>query len=177
MKITIKRRIPKVLSDELNAALLEVDDLGHETVMELLARYRRNRVRRIARWDALITGVPVTDTQVEGLEPIPVEQFRNIERLDRAFQMLHEYRNGGASDYVAADVEKVINRLRAQGPRKRNNDYAQICTWLRQRGYATSENKKALVAAAADYFITSESTINRAMRVEGLVRKKQIIVT
>jgi DNA polymerase/3'-5' exonuclease PolX len=172
MKRTIHRRIPKVLSDELEAALLAVEDLGHETFMELLARFRRGRTRCIAAWGILNIGAPV-----DGLESIPLEQLRNIERLDEAFQKLHKFRNGGAGDYVAADVEKAINRLRAQGPRKRTNDYEEICCWLRRRGYETSESKKDLRADAAKHFSTSEATIKRASSAGGLARKKQVTVT
>jgi len=172
MNGTPKRRFPKVLADELSAALFAVSDLGHEAFMELLARYRRNRAKRIAVWGLLNNGAPV-----DGLEFIPLEQIRNIERLDEAFQKLHNYSDGGAGDYVAADVEKVINSFRAQGPRKRSHDYGEICMWLSRREYRSSDNKKALVAEAADFFSTSESTIFRALREGGLVRAKRSTAT
>ncbi len=165
-------RLPKVLADELFAALSVTDALGQEERKELLARYRRNRVRCIAVW-----GVTNTGARVDGLEPIPSEHLLKIERLDDAFQKFHAYRNGGAEDYVAADVERSINRLRAAQPRSRITNYEEIGEYLRRRGYVTSDNKKSLVTDAATHFGVSESTIQRAMKARGLTGMKRSTVT
>lgn len=165
-------RFPKVLADELSAALFAVRDLGHEQTMDLLARYRRNRAKRIATWGVLSVGAPV-----DGLESIPCEHHWKIERLDDAFQKLHHYRDGGAGDYVATDVEREINRHRGKQPKRRDNAYEDICDYLRRKGYETSENKKELVADAVLHFDVSESTIRRAIKKGGLARQKRTTVT
>jgi len=160
-------RFPRVLWQELDAALSATDSLGLEQTKELLARYRRNRLKYIATW-----GVTNIGAKVEGLESIPLEHLRKIERLDEAFQKLHKYRQGGAGDYIAVDVERVINRLRAQQPRSHKTGYEEIGRYLHRRGYMASDNKKALVADAASYCQVSESTVRRAIRALGLTGKK-----
>lgn len=168
----LKRRFPKILADRLSLALHAVRDLGHEKMLELLAIHRRNRAKCIATWGVLNNGAPV-----EGLEPIPLEHIHYIARLDEVFQELHEYMNGGADDYVASDVEKAINSIRAQGPRNRINDYEQIGSWLCRKGYAASDNKKALVGEAKAKFGVADSTVRRALRACGLTGKKKTPVT
>jgi hypothetical protein len=168
MKINVKRRFPKVLWDEVTVALRAVDDLGNETSMELLARYRRNRAKCIATWDVLNIGAPV-----DGLEFMSFRQLLKIEQLNKAFQKLHHYQNGGAGDYVAADVESAINSIRAQGPRKPKNNYDEICRWLRRIGYEASHNKKALVDDAIAAFGVKNSTIRTALREGGMTKKYQ----
>lgn len=165
-------RLPKVLADELFSALSLIDVLGHEHTMELLARYRRNCLKRITHW-----GISNIGAKVNGLEPIPSEHLPKIERLDAAFKKFHAYRNGGAEDYVATDVERSINRLRAAQPRSRIKNYEEIGEHLRRFGYLTSDNKKALVSDAASYFGVSESTIQRAIKAEGLIGMKRSTVT
>lgn len=153
------RRFPKALAGELSFALSTVRDLGSEQTMELLARFRRNRVKYIATWGLFNTGAPV-----ENLESILPEHHWKLEKLDEAFQKLHHYKNGGAEDYAAIDVERMINSQRAKQPRKRANDYRAIYAYLQSRGYESSVNKKALVADAESHFEVSESTIRRAIR-------------
>jgi hypothetical protein len=170
--VKLNKRFPKVLADRLSFALHAVRDLGHEKMLELLAIHRRNHVKRIATWGILNTGAPV-----EGLESIPLEHIHNIDRLDQAFQEIHNYMDGGADDYVAADVVSAISRMHAQEPRETKNDYGEICDWLNKRGYATSDNKKALVLVAMGVFEISESTVRKALRAGGLARKKQTAAT
>ena len=165
-----KRRFPKVLADELKEALFVVDKLGNELAMELLAAFRRNRLKRIAAWGASSIGNPA-----DGLEPFPLEYFQAFERLDGAFRKLHHFRNGGAGDYVAADVDRVINRQRASQPRIRSNNHEDIARYLKQREYETSDNKKALVMDASSHFDTSESTVRKALRSQGLSRRKSTV--
>lgn len=159
-------RIPRVLADELRLALGILDDLDRDLTMELLARFRRNRMRCIAAW-----GINSGPSPVQGLEPIPIERLADIERLDRAFRNLIAFKNGGAEDYVAVDVEKEINRARARQSRKRITPYQEIGMYLRRRGYAESANKKALVIDAMGHFQVSKSTVYRAIRDLGLVGK------
>lgn len=164
----LKRRVPKVLADEVRFALHAVRDLGHERVLELLEDYRHNRVRCIATWGVLSIGAPV-----QGLRSVPAEHFNDIARLDEAFRKLHAYRNGGAGDYAAVDVERAINRLRAQEPRQRPNDYEEIGKWLHRRGYTDGYTKKdALVDEAVKHFQTSESTVRRALSACEMTKKK-----
>lgn len=165
-----KRRLPKVLADELDKALFGLDKLGNEQVTNLLATFRRNRAKRISAWGILNIGSPT-----DGLEPFPLEHYPAIELLDEAFRKLHHFRNGGAGDYVAADVEREINRSRASGPRIRSSSYEDIARYLKQREYETSDNKKALVMDAISHFNTSESTVRKALRSQGLSRRKSTV--
>ncbi len=166
------RRFPKVLADELHFALWIVRRLGRERALELLDNYRHNRARCIGTWGVLNIGAPV-----EGLRPIPPEHFADIARLDEAFSKLHAYRDGGAEDHVAADVERAINSLRAQGTRSRSTEHAEICEWLRGRGYTKSDNKKDLVSKAGEHFGVSDSTVRRALRQCNMTRGKKSSVT
>ena len=163
-----KRRLPKVLSDELNEALMAVEKLGDESAMDLLERFRRNRAKYISTWGVNNIGNAVSD-----LEEIPIEHFHAIVNLDKAFTKLHRYRNGGAGDYVAAEVNSEINRLRARKPRNRLNSDEDIAQYLKQRGYETSDNLKELVMDATSHFDTSESTVRRAISSQGLTKRKK----
>lgn len=167
-----KRRFPKVLADELEFALFAVRSLAPEKQAELLARYRRNRVKCIAVW-----GLLNLDAKVEGLESIPYEYADAIERLDKAFAKVHHYRNGGAGDYVADDVVSEVSRLNAKRPRKRETNYEEIGDYLRRRKYAASGNKKAIVADAMAHFDVSESTVQRVISKCALASRKRPAVT
>lgn len=167
-----ERRFPKALADRLSFALQAVRDLEPERKLELLAIHRRNRAKCIATWGVLNNAAPV-----EGLEPIPLEHIHHIARLDEVFQELHEYMNGGADDYVAANVVSAISSIHAREPRETKNDYDEICRWLRRKGYETSDNKKALVEDAKANFKTSESTVRKALRAGGMTRNKQTTVS
>lgn len=172
MKSTF-RRIPKVLADAFDLALWGLDDLDRDTTMELLGRYRRNRAKCIATW-----GVFETGKSVEDLEPVPTGYFLRIKQLDEAFQKLHQYRDGGAEDYVADDVVREVFRENAKRPRKPVNDYQRIGDFLQRRSYITSLNKKAIVADATAHFGVSESTIRRAIMSLGIAgRGKKSTVT
>jgi hypothetical protein len=167
------RRYPKVLADAADSALSQLSDLNHDAVMELLARYRRNRAKCIATWGVLETG-----KSVEDIEPVPTEYFLRIKQLDEAFQKLHHYRNGGVGDYVADDVVREISRQNAKRPRKPVNDYQRIGDFLHRRNYIASLNKKAIVAEAMTHLGVSESTIRRAIRILGIAgRGKKSTVT
>lgn len=152
------RRYPKVLSDELARAFRIIDRLGHDIALGLLKKYRRNRRLRIAAWGISNIGAPV-----DGLEQIPFEYVDEIGKLDTAFSKLHHYRNGGAADYTAADVERKISRIRSKTKRKPKNNDDEIIDYLNKHGYATSDNKKAIISDAAAYFSTTGRTIYRAM--------------
>jgi len=160
-------RFPKILADELDVALANTHELGPDKTMELLSKYRRNRAKRIATWGILDIGAPVDD-----LEPIPQEYAWQIEQLDQAFQKMHRYRSGGAGDYVAADVEREINRRRATQTRIRSTNHDEIGDYLRRRGYSASSNKKSLVVDAMEHFGVSESVVRRAIRYSGLGRNR-----
>ncbi len=170
------RRFPKVLADAVADAFSQVSDLKHDEVMELLERYRSNRDNRaksIAYWGVLKIG-----ETVESFEPVPTKYFLRIKQLDEAFQKLHHYRNGGAGDYVAADVVREISRQHAKRPRKSLNDYQAIGDFLHRRNYITSLNQKAIVADAVIHFGVSESTVRRAIKSLGIAgRGKKSAVT
>ena len=165
-------RFPPVLWRKVCGALDALSSLGHEETMDLLARYRRNRCKRIAT-----QGVLNPRAWVDGLEPIPFAHQRAIERLDEAFEELHHYRDGGAGDYSAIGVESEINRRRAQQPRTSSHEHGEICAWMRRKGYEASDDKRTLIADAVSFFGTSESTVRRAIRAGGLARKKRTAVT
>jgi hypothetical protein len=97
------RRFPKILADELSAALRAVDDLSREQLHSLLAQFRRNQMRHIAHW-----GLHQPTGPTPGTTPLPLEYLFRIARLDSAFQALHHYGAGGASDYVAEDVLREV---------------------------------------------------------------------
>jgi len=151
-------RIPKVIADELESAIRATEAFAGER-LELLARYRRNRIRRIATWGIGSIGEPV-----EGLELIPLECISGIETLDAALGKLHRFKSGGAGDYVAKDVGREINRCRASGPRKpRDEQQKEICQFLQKRDYMSQENKKAIRIAAMERFGVCEKTVYRAI--------------
>ncbi len=175
-------RYPKVLFEKLRFALFCVRDLDHEMVMDLLMKYRCNRTRFIAATGINNKYLPTEvgnceSVSVKDLEPIPIEHLHNIEQLDEAFQQLHKYRNGGAGDYIAADVESGINSLRAKMPRAprigrgEKVDHDEICAYLRRRSYESSSNKKALRIDAMSHFNISERTIYTALS-KGRIPKK-----
>jgi len=167
------RRFPKILADDVELALGQLSDLKHDEVMELLGRYRSNRAKSIASWGVRNAGKPVKD-----LASVPVEYASRIKHLDEAFQKLHNYRSGGAADYVADDVVREVFRQNAKRPRKPVNDYQRIGDFLHRRNYTTSLNKKAIVADAAAHFGVSESTIRRAIGNLGIAgRGKKSTVT
>lgn len=168
------RRVPKVIADELESAIRATEAFADQR-LELLARYRRNRIRRIATWGISGIGEPV-----EGLELIPLEFINGIKALDTAFGKLHSFNNGGGGDYAAKDVETAIRSFHASQTRNRENDYGLIADYLRRRKYAESCNKKALVEDARSYFAflnhgkpIGESRVRRAIRDHGLARGKK----
>ena len=168
------RRIPKVLADELDSAIRATESFAGER-LELLARFRRNRIRQIEAW-----GISSIGKAVEGLELIPLEFFNGIKALDTAFGKLHAFKNGGAGDYAAKDVETTIRSFHASQPRKRENDYKLIANYLRSRNYADSYNQKAIVEDAKIHFAylnhghpISESRVRRAITDYGLARQKK----
>ena len=160
------RKIPKVIADELETAICAVEVLGNDW-MELLARYRRNRLKRISAW-----GLSSIGDLVEGLEPIPFEFIHGIELLDRAFRKLHHFRNNGAGDYVAKDVERVINQYRASGSRKaKDEQQKEILKFLLSRDYPNQENQKAIRIVASERYGVSERTVSRAIEKGQFVHK------
>lgn len=163
----IPKRMPKVLADELLAALQAADKLGPGRAMELLRRYRLNRTKLIAYWGVANIGErPPADIH----ESIPIEHLSVVQNLDRAFARLHHYRNGGAGDYAARDVETAIRSFRASGPRQRETNHYDICEYLKKRKYVENDNKKELVADAAEHFKCSESKVRKALSDGGLAR-------
>lgn len=164
------RRFPKVLADELSAALAAVRDMDQDFVTELLARYRRNMVKCIATWGLTNMGSPV-----DGLEQIPLEHYRKIEKLDDAFQKLHHYRDGGAIDYVAKDVANEVSRGRALLPRQRSRkaDDEAVAEHLRQRRYSESENQKELILEAMEKFGISERKVRGIASTAGMTKAKK----
>lgn len=161
------RAIPKVLAEELAAALKATDPIGDERPT-LLARLRRNRAKSIAAWGICNIGKPVAD-----LEAIPIESLADIQRLDAAFSKLYHYTNGGAGDYAAKDVESVINKNRASGSRKaRDEQQKEILDFLLMRDYPNQENQKAIRIAATERFDVSERTVSRAIEKGGIAKQR-----
>lgn len=172
------RKIPKVIADELESAIRATEVFSDQR-LELLARYRSNRIRRIAAWGISGIGEPF-----DGLEPIPLEWISGIEALDKALDKLHQFNNGCAGDYAAKDVETTIRSFHASQPRKRENEYKLIANYLRSRNYADSYNKKAIVEDAKSHFAylnhgqpISESRVRRAITDYGLARRKKSTCT
>lgn len=161
-------RIPAILAAEISGAIRNAQVLEHTELMRLLLAYRDNRRKSIAVWGLTSIGAPVTD-----IIQIPIEHLDRIQRLDQAFQKLHQYNSGGASEYVATDVERVINRLRRLSQEGRKSNYSEIINFLKSRSYANSDNKKALEIAAAERFKVSRRTVERAAKEGGLTRPKR----
>ena len=104
-KSPTERRFPKVLADKLSFAksmFLKVGNTQEERD-ELLARYRRNRVRRIATWGISNIGAPVAN-----LEHIPYEHYDAIARMDEVFHEMHHFLDGGAEDYCAKSITAIV---------------------------------------------------------------------
>lgn len=151
-----KRRFPKVLADEILAALSAVQELDPDEKKELLQRYRRNRTRYIAAWGLLTPDAPVHE-----LEHIPHEWHSKIADLDKAFAKIHSYMGGGAEDYVAADVMKEINRSISRKGRKSNVTNDELGRYLSRRKFEESSDKASIIAAAAAQYNVSPRTIER----------------
>lgn len=152
-----KRRLPPILTREIEIAFQAVKPLGHKKTFELLAQYRRNRAKHIAAWGLTTpTSIPLD------LESIPAEDLWRIAALHQAFEKMWFYKNGGQGDYAAADVASFINSGYAQKTRRRKTEYDEIFQYLYRRKYEASSNKKALIAEAAEHFDVSPSTVNRA---------------
>ena len=167
-----RRRFPKVLADELSAALAAVRDLDQELVTEWLARYRSNMVKSISAWGLFNEGSPVA-----GLQLIPAEHFQKIQQLDVAFKKLHHYRDGGAADYVAQAVAKEISRARSSLPRQhsRKADRTAVADFLRSAGYASTKNKKGLILQAMHRFGIKERTARAIAKQAGLTKGAETI--
>jgi hypothetical protein len=153
-----KRRFPKALADRVSRALDGVRDLEPDYWLELLARYRRHRSRFIAKNGATVLTSRKPEPPDE-IELIPTDYLDAIARLDEAFQALHEYRNGGADLYISRDVNKYLQSLRAQHPRKSEFDHEAIAKYLIRRDYKNSNNKKEIIQAASSYFEAHPNTI------------------
>lgn len=151
-----KRRFPKVLADELLAALSAVQELDPEVKMQLLARYRRNRGRYIAAW-----GLNSPEATPQGLEHIPFEWHSQIADLDKAFAKVHRYMGGGAEDYVASDVMKEINRSISRKRRTSTFTDEELNRYLSRRKFEESSEKVSIIAAAAEHFEVTTKTIRR----------------
>ncbi len=160
-------RLPKVLADELNAAINGVQPLGQFEAMRLLSIYRENRRSAIATWGLTAIGAPVPR-----LAPIPLEHLARIQKLDEVFQKLHRYHAGGAHEYAAKNVESLINSYRRLGQEGRKANHTEIINFLKSRNYSQSDNKKALELAAAEKFEVSPRTVQRAAQAGDLTRAK-----
>ncbi len=161
-------RIPAILATEISNAIRDAQILEHTELLRLLLAYRDNRRKSIAEWGLTSIGAPVTN-----ITQIPIEHLGRIQRLDQAFQKLHQYNSGGASEYAATDVERVINRLRRLGQEGRKSNHSEILNFLKSRNYAHSDNKKALMIAAEERFKVSRRSVERAAEKGGLTRPKR----
>ena len=165
------RKFPIILSDKIKSAFYGVRNLDKGLVMDLLKRFRYNRVKYIGTVGLTFRDPDKVQEAVD-LKPIPAQYFLQIRDLDEAFQELHRYRNGGAGEYAARDVERALNSERAKSPRKRTSDHQEIYDFLVRRKYTTSQNKKAIIADACSRFGLGERTIYRVARRYGLTRKQ-----
>lgn len=166
-----QRRFPKVLVDEVLAALREVDGLDHETCFELLGRYQRNRASVIVTY-----GIDIQTDVQERLkapqETIPTAWYDQIRQLDDAFRKLHAYYAGGYADYVARDVYKFAQGLNGSRPKPRLSkieiNKSNFEEKLRKLGFFKQplhrEERGAIIKALARHFAVSTSTINRHIK-------------
>lgn len=163
-----QRRFPKVLADEVLAALRAVDELDHETCFELLRRYRRNRTSIVVTF-GIDVAAGIAAKLKAPREAIPDEWYDHIRQLDKAFRKLHSYNAGGQADYVAKDVYKIAQGLNGRRPKPRlskiESNKANFEDELKKRGFFNQplhkEQRGAIVKALARLYGASPSTINR----------------
>ncbi|RFC31210.1 MAG: hypothetical protein DID91_2727704359 [Candidatus Nitrotoga sp. MKT] len=110
-----ERKYPKVLIDKFAFALSEFHKVGnsHKERHELLTRYRKNRLRRIATWgitwgksDSEISAT--FRAPIANLEHIPHEHYDAIARMDEVFHEMHHFLDGGAEDYCAKSITAIV---------------------------------------------------------------------
>ncbi|MBY4828699.1 hypothetical protein [Burkholderia dolosa] len=179
-RAAIERRFPKVLAEELSCALRCVERLipDPDERLEMLARFRRNRARRIAAW-----GLEPSSQAIDGCEHIPIEYDGALCDVDRAFAKLVGYRvhpEDYASTEVAVLIGSALQSRRASRPRNRKDGglHEEIAGYLRRRGIKCAQRgeQKGIVQDAVEYFkeqglSVSETTIRRVIREHGLGTK------
>lgn len=144
MTDSVHRRFPKVLADQVKLALQAVEELGHEACFELLARHRRNTLKGQAACAAKF-GIGPVDRAAPlhvDYEPIPLEWIGPISQLDEAFRALHSYNGGGAADYLADDVRRLVQKANAKRPRVREGLISQedLLEELEVRGFFKTQD-------------------------------------
>lgn len=162
----VERRVPKILKDRFNRALLRYWKMGtKDELMELRARDASNWRKRIAVWGVLNTGAPVPDLD---LRPFPPGYHEAAKELREVCDELSHYLNGGAADYCAAPVIESVkdglnsrkSSIRGSAIRKKD-DYAEMKRlwdeW--QKNLITYTNKQAFIT---DVVTKREVSINIA---------------
>jgi hypothetical protein len=167
-------RIPEVLANEIEDALIPLSHLSPWETMRLLKRYRKNRVEAIAKG-----GIYGADFKGISQGFYDMRVFSDIENLDKVYQKLHSFRSpGGARQYnsnaqrdlVLDDRQSVLGALGGRPPADEATP-EQIGQWLRNRAYTGSNNKKELVLSAMDHFKVKKTKVTDAITAFGLSKK------
>lgn len=171
-----KKRINKVLAEELSLALHKARAVMGDRFEECLAQYRADRVAFIAA-NGLTIGK--TDDQIvypqHTLNP---QYYDALKALDEAYAKMHRHRESPA-DFVDATIQKEVNRKLARRPRNKKSEAGadinkvKIAEYLKRKGYIDSTDKAALVTLAAEHFDCSERTVKRAAKSGGLTARKK----
>lgn len=114
------RRFPKALADDVLAALGACRNLGLEgdRLEYYLTIFREKEqglttAQRIAIWGVNSPSSRKSHDYIKHY-PFHPEIRIALRDLDRAFEKLHHYRNGGANAYLAQGVERALKSLYAQ---------------------------------------------------------------
>lgn len=171
-----KKILNRVLQEDVMRALRQARQLMGDNVIDMLEQYR---VEQDANYRALIAANGITKSSDQLTYPARTMKFTPecsgvLGRLDEIFSKIHRHRSYPA-DFVDASLAKEINVLYAKRPRKSNKKDEQdsIISYLLQHGYEDSELKKVIISDAAERFVCSESKIQRAAKVGGLIKIKK----
>lgn len=170
-------KYPVVLQNQARSAFNGVRDLSEEQKKEYLKIHRRNIVLQFSK-----LGISGEENRSENItaekhhKQIPLEHIYKITRLDEAYEALHQFKApGGHLDYICSESLSEAQRMAAKSRSGTRSESAkelelEIGTYLKNLGYATHDNKKALVIMASQKYGVSESTVRKAARAHGLTR-------
>ncbi len=134
-KSPIKRRVPKVVADDLREALEFAQYLMGEDAMKWLEKYRKNmRMHNInavkqgltasrKRGDHAVENVDSTDENnpLQNIEYIPANYQQALSRLDEAFEMMHLH-DESPSDFISEKTLAENNSILGQRKKISAND-------------------------------------------------------
>ena len=165
-----KKRINKVLAEDLSLALHKARAVMGDRFEECLAQYRVDRLAFIAA-NGLTLG-KAADQIVHPQYTLNPQYYDALKALDEAYAKMHRHRESPA-DFVDVTIQKEVNRKLASRPRNKKNEAGEVINkmeiveHLMRKGYKDSDDKATLVNEAARHFKCSEITIRRALKEGG----------